>query len=116
MFGTSCTVNAPIDPISTLKFPAATTSPSAVWNDGQEIRAVPAAALPSALYTVPLMVVKLGPCASTVLESTNAISNATAGSGIPARIVETCASPATTGIVTPVMRRVTRYDHPRFVQ
>jgi hypothetical protein len=39
MFGTSCATNAPPVPIVTLSLPAATASPSAVWNDGHEISA-----------------------------------------------------------------------------
>jgi hypothetical protein len=45
--------------------PAATAFPSAVWNAGQEIRAVPAATVPSARYTVSLIVVSAGPWAQT---------------------------------------------------
>jgi hypothetical protein len=60
----------------TARLPAATASPSAVWNDGHEIRAVPDAAVPSARYTVSLTVVRAGPCACNVVDNVNQISTA----------------------------------------
>jgi hypothetical protein len=54
--------------------PAATASPSALWNDGHEINTVPDATVPSARYTVPLTVVSAGPCACNLVDSANAIS------------------------------------------
>jgi hypothetical protein len=64
----------------TARLPAATASPSAVWNDGHEISTVPDAALPSARYTVSLIVVRAGPWAYNVADNDNdnvhAISNA----------------------------------------
>ena len=75
MFGTSCATNAPPVPIVTLSLPAATASPSAVWNDGHEISATPAADVPSARYTVPPMVVSAGPSARTAVDKVSAISN-----------------------------------------
>src|SRR5208282_6738719 len=75
-FGTSCAVNAPSGPIVTARLPAATASPSAVWNDGHEISTVPDAALPSARYTVSLIVVRAGPWAYNVVDNVHAISNA----------------------------------------
>jgi hypothetical protein len=56
--------------------PAATASPPALWNDGQEISTVPDAAVPSARYTVSLIVVSAGPCACNVLDNVNPISSA----------------------------------------
>jgi hypothetical protein len=58
----------------TLKLPAAAASPSAVWNDGHEINTAPDAAVPSARYTVPLIVVSAGPYACNLVENVNAIS------------------------------------------
>jgi hypothetical protein len=52
--------------------PAATAFPSAVWNDGHETSTVPDAAVPSARYTVPLIVVSAGPCACNVVGNVNA--------------------------------------------
>src|SRR5208282_4344954 len=75
-FGTSCAVNAPSGPIVTARLPAATASPSAVWNDGHEISTVPDAAVPSARYTVLLTVVSAGPCACNGVDSAIPISSA----------------------------------------
>src|SRR5208282_2770230 len=77
-FGTSCAVNAPSGPIVTARLPAATASPSAVWNDGHEISTVPDAAVPSARYTVSLIVVSAGPCACDLVDNVNAISTISA--------------------------------------
>lgn len=58
----------------TARLPAATASPSAVWNDGQEINATPDAGVPSARYTVSLIVVSAGPCPCSATADVSAIS------------------------------------------
>jgi hypothetical protein len=68
-------VNAPNGPIATARLPAATASPSADWNVGHEISTVPEAVLPSARYTVPLMVVSAGPWARNVVDNAKPVSS-----------------------------------------
>src|SRR5208337_3972990 len=86
--GTSCAVNAPRGPIVTPRLPAATASPSADWNDGHEISTVPDAALPSARYTVPLIVVSANPCACDVVDNVETISTVSATPSTTSAVIE----------------------------